>query len=106
MKLLDVVNFFITAVLFSLFTYEIIRKFHRDSFQFINENRFEELMPPTIIFCPAPAHKKPGPFLSEKEFIENKFTLEELFHPLVLEKLRNELLFKVLIMDYATRFKK
>ena len=98
MKLLEVVNFFITAILFSLFTYEfiiVIRKFHRDSFQFINENKFEELMPPTITFCPAPAYKKPGPFLSEKEFIENKFTLEELFHPLVLEKLKNESLFEV-----------
>ena len=107
MKLLEVVNFFITATLFSLFTYEfiiVIRKFRKDSFQFINENKFEELMPPTITFCPAPAYKKPGPFLSEKEFIENKFTLEELFHPLVLEKLRDESLFKVLIIGRTESF--
>ena len=98
MKLLQVLDFIITSLLFSLFFYELIgiaKKFQKDSFQFINELNFEEIMPPTITFCPAPAYKTPGPFLSEQEFIKNKFTLEELFHPLVLEKFRNESLFTV-----------
>ena len=33
--------------------------------------------------------------MSEKEFLENKFSLEDMFHPLVLEKFRNDTLFKV-----------
>ena len=63
MKSIQVLNFIITLVLFSLFLYEfilIIKKFQRDSFQFINEHNFEEILPPVITFCPGPAYKKPG----------------------------------------------
>ena len=92
MKSIQVLNFIITLVLFSLFSYElilIIKKFQRDSFQFINEHVFEEILPPVITFCPAPAYKKTAPFLSQQEFMENKFTWEEIFHPVTLGKIRN-----------------
>jgi hypothetical protein len=98
MKSLQVINVVITSILFSLFLYElivIIKKFQKDSFAVVNVHNFEEILPPTITFCPAPAYKVPGPFLSKNDFSKNKFTLEELFHPIVLEKLRNESLFEV-----------
>jgi hypothetical protein len=98
MKLLQVIDVVITSILFSLFLYEfivIVKKFQKDSFSVVNVHNFEEILPPLITFCPAPAYKVPGPFLSENDFLKNKFTLEELFHPMVLEKLRNQSLFKV-----------
>ena len=64
-----------------------------ETFLAINQLAFQELLPPIITLCPAPAWKSQYPFLTEKELLENSFSWEEIFHPQTLTKLQNKSLF-------------
>ena len=65
----------------------------KDSFQIINELRFDKLIPPTITICPGEAWKVPGPFINDEQFMNSIYSPEEIFHPKTLRALRNESLF-------------
>ena len=99
MKLLKVVEYFVSFILLGLLIYEItviiLKIISKESFQAINEYKFEEILPATITICPAPAYKSNAPFLSPFEYLENKFTWEETFHQKTLENLKNDSLFKI-----------
>ena len=66
-----------------------------DSFQAINQWSYEELMPPVITLCPSPAWKRPGPFLSDEEFLNSTYAWAEIFHPQTLTQLQNKTLFEI-----------
>ena len=91
LKFLTIVNASVTLVFFCLSIYELIviaiKALGHDSFQAINELKFEELVAPSITLCPGPAFKRAGPFLGEQEFTDNKYTWEEIFHPKTLYNL-------------------
>ena len=99
LKFMTVVNVSVTLVFFFLSIYELIviaiKALGHDSFQAINELKFEELVAPSITLCPGPAFKRAGPFLGEQEFTDNKYTWEEIFHPKTLATMKNESLFKI-----------
>ena len=99
LKFMTIVKVVVTLVFFSLSIYELIiisiKAMGQDSFQAINELKFEKLLAPTITFCPGPAWKSAGPFLSEEMFLENKYTWEEIFHPKTLATLRNQSLYNI-----------
>ena len=99
MDTLKVLRITITFTLFVVFIYELtmiaIKAIARESFQAINELKFERLPAPLITLCPGTAWKSAGPFLSKEEFPKNTYKWEDLFHPKTLEVLRNETLFKV-----------
>ena len=89
----------VTFVFFCLSIYElvniVIKALGQDSFQAINELKFNQLLAPSITLCPGPAFKAAGPFLGEKMFLDNKYTWDEIFHPKTLAVMRNESLFKI-----------
>ena len=93
---LNVLYVILTTVCVALCIYELIivaQKTTRDSFQAINELRFEQLLAPSLTLCPGPAWKSSGPFLNEDQFKDSIYSAEEIFHPITLELLRNKSLF-------------
>ena len=93
-SLLKVIKLLVTAVCLAGFIKELIiiveKSIGKDSFQAINQLVYKELLAPTITFCPGPAWKASGPFLSEEEYIKNKYHWDEIFHPVTLKALRNK----------------
>ena len=67
MDTLKVINILVTLILFSAFFYELVfilkKAIARESFQAINELKFEELVAPSITLCPGTAWKSPAPFI-------------------------------------------
>ena len=97
MKWFNILRYLVLFICLTLCIKEIIivafKAIAKESFQVINELKFEELLPPTITFCPGEAWKFSGPFLDEEHFKNSTFTAEEIFHPKTLNALRNESLF-------------
>ena len=99
MKALKVIDYIVTFILLCLLMYKFFTIFHKfiakDSFQTVNELSFDQLLPPLITLCPAPAYKTNGPYLTPNEFLKNKYTWEDIFHEKTLIKLQNDSLFKI-----------
>jgi hypothetical protein len=61
---------------------------------FSNDKITEKFLP-SFTFCPWPVYKKKGFYYKEKDFIENTFSIEDIFHNWTLPNLRNRTLYNI-----------
>jgi len=64
------------------------------SIQLYNKNKTDKLMP-SLTLCPLPAYKKKGIFYDNSTFMENTFSMDELFVESALKYVQNMKLFSI-----------
>ena len=95
--LFDIFKNLIIAIcvgLSSILIQDVIQKnISGESYQAVQSQFNEKLMPPVLTICPGPGFKSSGPFMNKEHLLNVSYSAEELFHPNTLTKLRNTSLY-------------
>ena len=78
----------------SFLIHDVIQKnLSGESYQAVQSQFNEKLLPPVLTICPGPGYKVLGPFMNKEQLLSSSYSAEELFHPKTLTRLRNTSLY-------------